>query len=79
MDKQIGAIWQVENVELPKLEKNLQNITGFFKGKERKEAQRKLDVCKERISNMKEELHRIVKGSGYPSVQKFMDGYRGGV
>ena len=51
-------------------------ITGFFKGKEKKEAQNKIDQCKERIRKQKDELHILVKKSGYPNVQKFMDGYR---
>ena len=76
LDKQTAVIRQAETIELPNLERKLKSITGFFKGKERKEAQRKIDVCKEKISNMKDELHRLVKESGYPNVQKFMDGYR---
>lgn len=35
LDNQLKAIRQAESVELPRLEKELQNITGFFKGKER--------------------------------------------
>ena len=44
--------------------------------KEKKEAQNKIDQCKERIRKQKDELHILVKKSGYPNVQKFMDGYR---
>ena len=51
-------------------------MAGFFKGKEKKEAQNKIDQCKERIRKQKDELHILVKKSGYPNVQKFMDGYR---
>lgn len=74
-DTQTGMI-QAEQVELPRLEKDLKDITGFFKGKEKKEAQNKIDQCKERIRKQKDELHILVKKSGYPNVQKFMDGYR---
>ena len=52
------------------------DITGSFKEKEKKEAQNKIDKCKERIRKQKDELHILVKKSGYPNVQKFMDGYR---
>lgn len=48
----------------------------FFKGKEKKEAQNKIDQCKERIRKQKDELYILVKKGGYPNVQKFMDGNR---
>ena len=76
LDQKLRVIRQAEQVELPRLEKDLKDITGFFKGKEKKEAQNKIDQCKERIRKQKDELHILVKKSGYPNVQKFMDGYR---
>lgn len=76
LDQKLRAIRQAEQVELPRLEKDLKDITGFFKGKEKKEAQNKIDQCKERIRKQKDELHILVRKSGYPNVQKFMDGYR---
>lgn len=50
LDKQIALIQHTENVELSKLEENLQNIKGLFKGKEKKTAQDKIDQCKKRLS-----------------------------
>ena len=76
LDQKLRGIRQAEQVELPRLEKDLKDITGFFKGKEKKEAQNKIDQCKERIRKQKDELHILVKKSGYPNVQKLMDGYR---
>ena len=76
LDQKLRVIRQAEQVELPRLEKDLKDITGFFKGKEKKEAQNKIDQYKERIRKQKDELHILVKKSGYPNVQKFMDGYR---
>lgn len=35
-----------------------------------------MDQSKERIGKQKDELHILVKKSGYPNVQKFMNGYR---
>lgn len=75
LDQKLRVIRQAEQVELPRLEKDLKDITGIFKGKEKKEAQNKIDQCKERIRKQKDELHILVKKSGYPNVQKFMDGY----
>lgn len=75
LDNQLKAIWQAESVELSRLEKELQNITGFFKGKEKREAQAKIDNCKKRIVKMKNQLKQIVKESGYPTVKEFLKNY----
>ena len=44
LDKQVVLIQHTENVELPKLEENLQDIKGLFKGKEKKAAQDKIEI-----------------------------------
>ncbi len=75
LDNQLKVIRQAESVELPRLEKELQNITGFFKGKEKREAQTKIDNCKKRIVKMKNQLKQIVKESGYPTVKEFLKNY----
>lgn len=75
LDNQLKAIRQAESVELPRLEKELQNITGFFRGKEKREVQTKIDNCKKRILKMKDQLKQIVKESGYPTVKEFLKNY----
>lgn len=75
LDKQISLIRHTENVELPKLEKNLQNIKGLFKGKEKKATQDKIDQCKKRLSGQKDQLKKIVRESGYATVKSFMENY----
>ena len=75
LDNQLKAIRQAESAELPRLEKELQNITGFFKGKEKREAQTKIDNCKKRIVKMKDQLKQIVKESGYSTVKEFLKNY----
>lgn len=75
LDNQLKAIQQAESVELLQLKKKLQNITGFFKGKEKREAQTKIDNCKKRILKMKDQLKQIVKESGYPTVKEFLKNY----
>ena len=75
LDNQLKAIRQAESVELPRLEKELQNITGFFKGEEKREAQTKIDNCKKRIVKMKDQLKQIVKESGYSTVKEFLKNY----
>ena len=75
LNRQLALIHQTEVVELPRLEKNLENIKGLFKGKEKKVAQTKINQCKKRMAKQKEELKRIVKESGYATVKSFMDNY----
>ena len=75
LDKQISLIRHTENVELPKLEENLQDIKGLFKGKEKKAAQDKIDQCKKRLSGQKDQLKKIVRESGYVTVKSFMENY----
>lgn len=75
LDKQISLIRHIEYVELPKLEENLQDIKGLFKGKEKKAAQDKIDQCKKRLSGQKDQLKKIVRESGYVTVKSFMENY----
>lgn len=75
LDRQLALINHTERVELPKLEKDLQDIKGLFKGKEKKTAQNKIDQCKKRLSKQKDGLKKIVRESGYPTVKSFMDNY----
>ena len=75
LDKQISLIRHTEYVELPKLEENLQDIKGLFKGKEKKAAQDKIDQCKKRLSEQKDQLKKIVRESGYVTVKSFMENY----
>ena len=75
LDKQVALIRHTENVEFPKLEKNLQDIKGLFKGKEKKAAQDKIDQCKKQLSGQKDQLKKIVRESGYATVKSFMENY----
>ena len=75
LDRQLAAIHQAEQCDIPKLEKNLENIKGLFKGKEKKAAQEKLEQSKKRLSMLRGGLKKIVKESGYPTVKDFMDNY----
>lgn len=75
LDKQVALIRHTENVELPKLEENLQGIKGLFRGKGKKAAQDKIDQCKKWLSGQKNQLKRIVRESGYVTVKSFMENY----
>lgn len=65
------TIRHMENVELPKLEKQLAETTGLFKGKERKALQEKIAGVKQEIDHRLDRLPGILKEDGYPDVQAF--------
>ena len=49
LHRQVEEIQKLENVELPKLEKELRNIKGFFKGKQKRLLQQEIESCKKNI------------------------------
>lgn len=62
---------QLMHGELPKLEKQLAETTGLFKGKERKVLQEKIAGVKQEIDRRMDRLPGILKEDGYPDVQAF--------
>ena len=68
-------IKQLMHGELPKLEKQLAETTGLFKGKERKALQEKIDRMKQEIDHRMDRLPGILKEDGYPDVQAFKRTY----
>ncbi|MCI8628607.1 MAG: hypothetical protein HFE57_03705 [Firmicutes bacterium] len=75
LHKQVEEIQKLENVELPKLEKELKNIRGFFKGKQKRILQQEIESCKEAINIGKENLQKMVQEQGYKSVETFLKLY----
>lgn len=65
------AIKHLRHTELPKLEKQLAETTGLFKGKERKALQEKIDSTKQEIDRRMDKLPSILKENGYPDVRAF--------
>jgi len=65
------AVKQLMYGELPKLEKQLAETTGLFKGKERKALQEKIAGVKQEIDRRMDRLPGILKADGYPDVQAF--------
>lgn len=61
--------------ELPKLEKQLAETTGLFKGKERKALQEKIAGVQQEIDRRMDQLPGILKEDGYPDVQAFKRTY----
>ncbi len=75
LHKQVEEIQKLENVELPKLEKELTNIGGFFKGKQKRILQQEIESCKEAINIGKEHLQKMVQEQGHKSVETFLKIY----
>ena len=69
------AIKQLMHVELPKLENQLSETTGLFKGKERKALQEKIAGVQQEIDRRMDRLPGILKEDGYPDVQAFKRTY----
>ena len=69
------AIKHLKHTELPKLEKQLAETTGLFKGKERKALQEKIAGLQQEIDRRMDRLPGILKEDGYPDVQVFKRTY----
>lgn len=69
------TIKQLMHGELPKLEKQLTETTGLFKGKERKVLQEKITGIQQEINRRMDRLPGILKEDGYPDAQAFMRMY----
>ena len=64
-------IKRLKDVEKPKLEKQLSEITGLFKGKERKALTEKIEQMQKEIDRRLQKIPDILKEDGYPDVQAF--------
>ncbi len=69
------TIRHMENVDLPKMEKQLAEITGLFKGKERKALAAQIERMQREIERRKDSIPGILKEDGYPDAQEFMRTY----
>lgn len=69
------AIKQLIHGDLPKLEKQLAETTGLFKGKERKALQETIAGIQQEIDRWMDRLPGILKEDGYPDVQAFKRTY----
>ena len=69
------AIKCLKHTELPKLEKQLAETTGLFKGKERKALTEKIERMRSEIDRRMDRLPGILKEDGYPDVQAFKRTY----
>ncbi|WP_281679533.1 MobA/MobL family protein [Synergistes jonesii] len=65
------VIQRLRDIEKPKLEKQLSEITGLFKSKERKALAEKIEQMQKEIDRRLKRLPEILKDDGYPDAQAF--------
>lgn len=75
LEDQNGAIQQKQK-QLSAKKKELSEVTGWFKGRKKKELQKEIDALTSQIRNMKDYLPRIVRKIGYRSVQEFLKDFK---
>ena len=75
LEDQNGAIQQKQK-QLSAKKKGLSEVTGWFKGRKKKELQKEIDELKSQIRDMKDYLPRIVQKIGYRSVQEFLKDFK---
>ena len=75
LEDQNGAIQQKQK-QFSAKKKELSEVTGWFKGRKKKELQKEIDELKSQIRDMKDYLPRIVQKIGYRSVQDFLKDFK---
>ena len=75
LEDQNGAIQQKQK-QLSAKKKELSEVTGWFKGRKKKELQKEIDELKSQIRDMKDYLPRLVQKIGYRSVQEFLKDFK---
>ena len=70
------AIRTLQDVELPKLQVQLADIKGIFKGKERKAVEAQIQKLEHEIRQRLDALPTILEEDGYPDVQAFTATYK---
>lgn len=77
MEKLQKQSQEVKNIqqEISFQKKQLSEIRGFFKGKERKSLERKIEQAEKSEKRMHTNMAQIAKGAGYPDVQSFVKVY----
>ena len=70
-----SEIKQIQDTKLPELRAQLSEITGIFKGKERKAKEAEIEATEKKVSDLKDRISRMVREYGYPDGQAFMAAY----
>ena len=71
-----AAIRRLQDVELPKLQSQLAETKGLFKGKERKALEQKIQQTEKTIAAKLDAIPTILLGDGYPDTQVFIAAFK---
>ena len=71
-----ATIRRLQDVELPKLQAQLAETKGLFKGKERKALEQKIQQTEQTIAAKLDAIPTILQGDGYPDAQIFIATFR---
>ena len=74
LQKQSQEVKRIQQ-EISSLKKQLSETRGFFKGKERKSLERKIEQAEKSEKRMHTNMAQIAKEAGYPDVQSFAKVY----
>ena len=71
-----AAIRRLQDVELPKLQTQLAETKGLFKGKERKALEQKIQQTEKTIAVKLDAIPTILQGDGYPDAEVFIAAFK---
>lgn len=74
LNKQNYAIY-IKEQELAEVKRNLADVKGLFKGKQRKKLQDNVNELISLVDSMKQQLSEVVQGYGYRNVKEFLAKY----
>lgn len=73
--KRAETVKRIQSTDIPRLQNRLSQLTGLFKGKERKEIESKIEAAEKEVDDLKFEITDMVRIAGYPDGQAFMEAY----
>ncbi len=73
--KRTETVKRIQGSDIPSLQNQLSQLTGLFKGKERKEIEAKIEAAEKEIDDLKFEITDMVRIAGYSDGQTFMKAY----
>lgn len=76
MQDKAAVIRRLQDVELPKLQSQLAETKGLFKGRECKALEQKIQQTKKTIAAKLDAIPTILQGDGYPDTQVFIAAFK---
>lgn len=72
----VKEIRSIQDYKLPRLNEQLADAKGIFKGKERKTLEEEIRRTEQQQTALEKSLPGLVKKAGYPNIQSFVTAYR---